>query len=82
MTIILVSEGDDVLKLSARNQIHGEVVSIETDKVATVVKVKINVPANITSSITREAVEDLDIKKGDKVIVIIKASSVMIAKEN
>ena len=69
------------MKMSARNQIQGEVVSVDCDKVAAIVKVNISVPATITSSITREAVEDLSIKKGDKVIVIIKASSVMIGKE-
>jgi molybdopterin-binding protein len=70
------------MKMSARNQIQGEVVSVETDSVAAAVKVKINVPTTITSTITRESVEDLKIKKGDKVIVIIKASSVMIGKED
>ena len=44
-------------------------------------KVKISAPMTITSTITREAVEDLGIKKGDKVTVIVKASSVMIGKE-
>lgn len=33
----------------------------------------------VTSSITNEAVDDLGIKAGDKVIVVIKASDVMIA---
>ncbi len=69
------------MKMSARNQLQGEVISVETDKIAAAVKVKISVPATITSTITRESVEDLGIKKGDKVIVIVKASSVMIGKE-
>jgi len=70
------------LKLSARNKIQGEVTSVTTDKLAAVVKVKIDVPIVLTSSITREAVDELGIKKGDKVIVVVKASSVMIAKED
>jgi molybdopterin-binding protein len=70
------------MKMSARNQIKGEVISVETDKVSAAVKVKISVPVTITSTITRESVEDLNIKKGDKVTVIIKASSVMIGKED
>ena len=68
--------------MSARNQIKGEVISVETDKIAAIVKVKLSVPATITSTITREAVEDLGIKKGDKVTVVVKASSVMIGKED
>jgi molybdopterin-binding protein len=70
------------MKISARNQIKGEVVSVETDKVAAAVKVRISVPATITSTITRDVRSRLGIKKSDKVTVIIKASSVMIGKED
>ena len=70
------------MKMSARNQIKGEVLSVKCDNISAAVKVKISVPATITSTITSEAVEDLDIKKGDKVVVIVKASSVMIGKED
>ncbi len=70
------------MKISARNQLKGEVLSVESEKISAVVKVKIDVPATITSTITREAVEDLKIKKGDKVIVVVKASNVMIGKED
>jgi molybdopterin-binding protein len=34
----------------------------------------------VTSSITNEAVDDLDLKIGDEAIAIIKASDVMVAK--
>ena len=70
------------MKISARNKLEGEVVSVEKDKVAAVVKIRIDVPAVVTSSITREAVDELAVKKGDKVTVVVKASSVMIAKED
>ncbi|MDQ1278936.1 MAG: hypothetical protein QG670_196 [Thermoproteota archaeon] len=70
------------MRISARNQLKGEVISVETEKISAVVKVKIDTPANITSTITREAVEDLKIKKGDKVVVVVKASNVMIGKED
>jgi molybdopterin-binding protein len=38
------------------------------------------VPATITSVITKEAVEDLDLKVGDEVEVVIKSTEVMIRK--
>ncbi len=68
------------MKTSARNQFPGEVVSVEMDKLGAVVKVKVTVPVTVTSFITRESVEDMNIKKGDKVIAIIKATEVMISK--
>ncbi|MEN4006709.1 MAG: TOBE domain-containing protein [Methanobacterium sp.] len=35
----------------------------------------------VTASITKEAVEDLDLKEGEEVYAVIKASEVMIAKK-
>jgi len=44
------------------------------------VKIKIQKPTTITAVITKEAVEDLKLKPGDKVEAIVKSTSVMIAK--
>jgi molybdate transport system regulatory protein len=68
------------LKISARNQLKGKVVSVETDGVTAKVKIEIKVPAVITSVITKEAVEDLGIKVGDEVAAVIKSTEVMISK--
>lgn len=67
-------------KISARNRVEGEVISVEKDKVSAVVKIKVDVPCVITSLITREAVEDLSIKKGDRAVAVIKATEVMVSK--
>jgi molybdopterin-binding protein len=67
------------MKLSARNQIRGKI--IEVRKGATTAHVKVEIASGrqvITSSITNEAVEELDLKVGNDVIVVIKASDVMI----
>ena len=69
------------LKISARNRIEGKVVSVEKGEVAATVKIKIDVPCTITSFITREAVDDLKIKKGDKATAVIKATEVMVSKD-
>jgi molybdopterin-binding protein len=68
------------VKLSTRNQIKGEVTEVVTGTVAAMVKVDIGNGNTITSTITVNAVNDLQLKKGDKVTVLIKASSVMIGK--
>jgi len=69
------------MRLSARNIIKGKVEKIEKGDVTAVVKVKIEVPATITSVITRESIEDLDLKDGEEVVVVIKSTEVMIGKE-
>jgi len=68
------------LKLSARNQLKGKVVSVEMDGVTAKVKVEIKAPAMVTSVITKEAVEDLGIKVGDEVNAVVKSTEVMISK--
>ena len=68
------------LKISARNRLKGKVTAVEKDKITAKVKVEITVPATITALISREAVEDLDIKVGDEVEAVVKATEVMIAK--
>jgi molybdate transport system regulatory protein len=68
------------MKLSARNQLKGKVLSVEKGIITAKVKVEIKVPATITSVITKEAVEDLDLKVGDEVEVVVKSTEVMIRK--
>ena len=68
------------LKLSARNRFKGKVVAVEKGVITAKVKVEVKMPVTITAVITKEAVEDLDIKVGDEVEAIIKSTEVMIAK--
>ena len=69
------------MKVSARNMAAGKVTSVEKGAVAAVVKVEVQGPFTFTSMITKEAVEDLGLKKGDKVTVVVKSTEVIIAKE-
>jgi molybdopterin-binding protein len=67
------------VSLSARNQIPGTLKEIK--KGQTTSHLKIDVGSHIvTASITNEAVDDLQLKVGDSVWAIIKASDVMVAK--
>ncbi len=68
------------MKLSARNGLQGKIVSVEKGVITAKVKIEINAPATITSVITKESVEDLDLKAGDTVTAIIKSTEVIIGK--
>jgi molybdopterin-binding protein len=68
------------MKLSTRNQIKGKITEVVKGKVMAKVKINIGGGNIITSTITVDAVNDLKLKKGDSVIALIKASSVMIGK--
>lgn len=68
------------MKLSARNQLKGTVSSVETGPVSAKVKIDLGGGNVITSTVTAETVADLDLKQGDSVVAIIKASEVIIGK--
>jgi len=69
------------LKISARNRLKGVVKEVEKGVITAKVKISIDTPITITAIISKEAVEELDIKAGDTVEAVIKATEVMIAKE-
>jgi molybdate transport system regulatory protein len=66
------------MRLSARNQLPGTVEAVDEGTVTTTVKVRLDGGATMTSSITKEAANELGIKVGT-VTVVVKASDVMIA---
>jgi len=68
------------LKISARNRLKGKVLAVEKEALTAKIKVEIKVPAVVTALISREAAEELNIKVGDEVEAVIKATEVMIAK--
>jgi len=70
---------DSIMRISARNQIKGTVVEVKKGATTSHVRVDIGGGNIMTSAITNEAVDDLGIKTGGKVTVVVKASDVMIA---
>jgi len=68
------------MKLSARNQIPGKVVSVVKGQTTGHVRIDIGNGVVITSSITNEAIDDLGLAVGDNATAIVKASDVMVAK--
>jgi len=68
------------MALSARNQLPGTVEEIQVGTV--MAHVVVNVGGHqIESVITRNSAEDLKLKKGDHVKVVIKSTEVMIQKD-
>jgi molybdopterin-binding protein len=68
------------MKISARNQISGTIVSITPGAVNGSIKVDIGGGNVVTANITEEAIADLALSTGDTVTVLIKASDVLIGK--
>ena len=69
------------MKISARNQFKGTVENVEVGAVTASVKLKVEGPITITALISKEAVLDLKLQRGDKAAAVIKATEVMVAKD-
>jgi molybdopterin-binding protein len=69
-----------MLKLSARNQIKGTITLVQKGQTTGHVHIDIGNGVTVHSSITNEAIDDLDLKVGDAAMAVIKASDVMVAK--
>jgi molybdopterin-binding protein len=68
------------MRLSARNQLKGQVAKVQKGTTTAHVLVDLGHGATVMSSITNEAVDELGLKVGDSVAAVIKASDVMISK--
>lgn len=66
--------------LSARNQLSGIVKEVRLGEIMAHVVVKVG-GSVIESVITRTSAEELKLKKGDSVRVIVKSTEVMIQKD-
>lgn len=69
------------MRLSARNLLKGKVVAINRGPIHATVKLDIGNGVIITSSITRESIDELGVAEGETAYAVVKASNVMIAVE-
>ncbi len=68
------------MALSARNQLPGTIEDIQIGDIMAHVVVRVG--SNLIESvITRNSAEDLGLKKGDAVRVVVKSTEVMIQKD-
>ena len=66
------------MKLSARNQLKGEIISIEEGAVNAIVSIKIAGGDIVTATISMSSVKNLGLKVGKEAYAVIKATSVMV----
>lgn len=70
------------MRLSTRNQLKGTITEVDLGSVMATVKVRLDGgDQSVTSSITKDAAEELDLKVGQPATVFIKATEVTIGVE-
>jgi molybdopterin-binding protein len=70
------------MKLSARNCLKGTIKKIVTGAVNSEIFLELPGGVTITSIVTKDAVEALNLKEGKEAYAVIKASSVMLAVDH
>lgn len=69
-----------VVALSGRNQLRGIVEEVRVEGLLAQVRLRIG-DQRLTAVITRDAVEELKLKRGQQALAIIKSTEVMIGRE-
>lgn len=68
------------MQLSARNQLNATVDAVNHGEVMSTVRVVLPDGQHITAAITKGAADELGFAPGEAVVVVIKATEVMLAK--
>jgi molybdopterin-binding protein len=69
-----------IVAISGRNQLRGVVEEVRVEGLLAQVRLRIG-SQMLTAVITRDAVEQLKLRRGDEALAVIKATEVMIARE-
>jgi molybdopterin-binding protein len=69
-----------LVALSGRNQLRGMVEEVRVDGLLAQVRLRIG-DQRLTAVITRDAVDDLRLRRGEPALAVIKATEVMVARE-
>jgi molybdopterin-binding protein len=75
------SSGGVLVALSGRNQLRGVVDEVRVEGLLAQVRMRIG-EQRLTAVITRDAVEELKLKRGQPALAVIKSTEVMIARES
>jgi len=68
------------VKYGARNQVRGKVTTIRRGDVMSLVKFRVTAPHEMASVLTTESLADLGLRKGDDVLLVVKAIHVLPVK--
>ena len=69
------------MKYGARNKITGKITEIKKGSLMCQVKVAGDGPIDLSSVLTIDSLDEMGVKKGDKVTVVVKAINVLLIRE-
>jgi molybdopterin-binding protein len=69
---------DHARGISARNRFVGTITDVKTDGLMAQVELVVTEPARVVALVTRDAVDELELKPGMSITAIVKSTSVMV----
>jgi molybdopterin-binding protein len=66
--------------LSARNRFNGVITDVTVEGLLARVELVVNEPVRLVAVVTRDAVEDLDLKVGMSATAVVKSTSMMVQR--
>ncbi len=69
------------MKVGARNRIVGKVTEVKKGSVMAQVKLEIPAGSRMASVMTAESLDEMGLKPGDQVEVVVKAVNVLLVKD-
>jgi len=70
-----------MMQTSARNQLTGKIVELNNGAIMTEVKVEVGDGVHILATVTNKGSSSLDLKVGDNITALVKASSIVLCKQ-
>jgi molybdopterin-binding protein len=64
--------------ITARNRFHGTVTEVKVDGLMAQVELVVNEPMRLVAVVTRDAIDELGLKKGMAATAIVKSTNVMV----
>jgi molybdate transport system regulatory protein len=69
------------MKYGARNAITAKVKSVKKGDIMSLVKFEVTAPSSMASVLTTESLEEMDLKVGEEILLIVKAIHVLPVKQ-
>lgn len=78
---VILASAECGLNFSARNQFHGKVSAVAKGAVNSMVQLVTEGGLTLTSTITNESMEEMQVEVGNELIALVKASSIILATQ-
>ncbi len=74
------AENEALVAISGRNKLRGVVEEVRSEGLLSQVRLRLVGTPTLTAVITRDAVDELKLRRGDEAVALVKATEVMVAR--